>query len=230
MWRGPGALARTYLLLSPTTPRKSRLVSPDGSPIVGVVVALRCKLGEPTSTTRESDISCSVRVFSVVEKAGTHDGDTHLLRGGFITAPQGTIFLSLLTCRDPLPRSGTFLMDLREKHVKVPPCIALSQLARLTDAEKEPLVSKKRPNHARGRRRHSPVPRRRSLLDCRLTVAGGAATITSALRAWGCSSAGRALPSQGRGRGFESLHLHQRPFGPDASAGTRAFLLMSRGP
>lgn len=27
--------------------------------------------------------------------------------------------------------------------------------------------------------------------------------------AWGCSSAGRALPSQGRGRGFESLHLHQ---------------------
>ena len=28
------------------------------------------------------------------------------------------------------------------------------------------------------------------------------------MRAWGCSSAGRALPSQGRGRGFESLHLH----------------------
>ncbi len=26
--------------------------------------------------------------------------------------------------------------------------------------------------------------------------------------AWGCSSAGRALPSQGRGRGFESPHLH----------------------
>lgn len=25
---------------------------------------------------------------------------------------------------------------------------------------------------------------------------------------WGCSSAGRALPSQGRGRGFESHHLH----------------------
>ena len=25
---------------------------------------------------------------------------------------------------------------------------------------------------------------------------------------WGCSSVGRALPPQGRGRGFDSLHLH----------------------
>lgn len=28
------------------------------------------------------------------------------------------------------------------------------------------------------------------------------------LRTWGCSSVGRALPPQGRGRGFDSLHLH----------------------
>lgn len=34
-------------------------------------------------------------------------------------------------------------MDLREKRAKVSPCVALSQLARLADAEKESLASKK---------------------------------------------------------------------------------------
>ena len=47
------------------------------------------KLGEPTSATRESDISCSVRVSSVDGEAGTRDGDAHLMRGGFIIEPQG---------------------------------------------------------------------------------------------------------------------------------------------
>ena len=32
--------------------------------------------------------------------------------------------------------------------------------------------------------------------------------LCSVYAAWGCSSVGRALPPQGRGRGFESLHLH----------------------
>ena len=47
------------------------------------------KLGEPTSVSRESDISCSVRGSSDDGEAGTRDGDTHLLRGGFIIEPQG---------------------------------------------------------------------------------------------------------------------------------------------
>ena len=50
------------------------------------------KLGEPTSVTWEPDISCSVRRFPGDGKAGTRDGGTHLLRGGFIDAPQGTAF------------------------------------------------------------------------------------------------------------------------------------------
>lgn len=32
--------------------------------------------------------------------------------------------------------------------------------------------------------------------------------LCSVYAAWGCSSVGRALPPQGRGRGFDSLHLH----------------------
>lgn len=48
----------------------------------------------------------------------------------------------------------------------------------------------------------------------RLTVAVAAATISNAQCAWGRSSAGRALPSQGRGRGFESPRLHQVCSGP----------------
>ncbi len=43
-------------------------------------------------------------------------------------------------------------------------------------------------------------------------------TISNARCAWGRSSAGRALPSQGRGRGFESPRLHQDCSGPDALA------------
>ena len=49
------------------------------------------KLGEPTSVTRESDISCSVRVSSVDEEAGTRDGDAHLMRGGFIIRRRGRL-------------------------------------------------------------------------------------------------------------------------------------------
>ena len=41
-----------------------------------------------------------------------------------------------------------------------------------------------------------------------LTRPARIARISNALPRRGCSSAGRALPSQGRGRGFESLHLH----------------------
>ena len=40
------------------------------------------------------------------------------------------------------------------------------------------------------------------------------ATMSFALNKRGCSSVGRALPSQGRGRGFESLHLHHVYFEP----------------
>ena len=43
-----------------------------------------------------------------------------------------------------------------------------------------------------------------------LTRPARIARISNALPRRGCSSAGRALPSQGRGRGFESLHLHHR--------------------
>ncbi len=47
------------------------------------------------------------------------------------------------------------------------------------------------------------------LLRDALDTAPGGCQNGKAQCAWGCSSAGRALPSQGRGRGFESLHLHQ---------------------
>lgn len=47
------------------------------------------------------------------------------------------------------------------------------------------------------------------LLRAALDTAPGGCQNGKAQCVWGCSSAGRALPSQGRGRGFESLHLHQ---------------------
>ena len=120
------------------------------------------KLGEPTSVTRESDISCSVRVSSADEEAGTRDGDAHLLRGGFIIEPQGASW-----CRGSFSHGCKSVLDSRRRN---------------------------RQNIQRA-------------------------------SAWGRSSAGRALPSQGRGRGFESPRLHHDRSGPDA-LGVRAFSLL----
>lgn len=45
--------------------------------------------------------------------------------------------------------------------------------------------------------------------NCLLTLARG---LVEYFSAWGRSSAGRALPSHGRGRGFDSLRLHHKQF------------------
>ncbi len=70
----------------------SRLVLGCVFAYIGCVVPLRYKLGEPTSVTWESNISCSVRESSVAEEAGTRGEDTHLLEGGFIIASAGGVF------------------------------------------------------------------------------------------------------------------------------------------
>ena len=42
---------------------------------------------------------------------------------------------------------------------------------------------------------------------------------------WGCGSVGRALPSHGRGRGFDSPHLHHRTFAADSlTSGSAVFV------
>ena len=59
----------------------SRLASGCEFAYIGLVVPLRYKLGEPTSVTRESDIS-SWKGISVAGEAGTGDEDTHLMKVG----------------------------------------------------------------------------------------------------------------------------------------------------
>ena len=114
-----------------------------------------------------------VRGSSVAEEAGTRDGDTHLLRGGFIIEPQGASL-----CR------GTALLAQRA----------------------------------------TPPPRASRPAKSRLTSPTQTATMSHARCAWGRSSAGRALPSQGRGRGFESPRLHQWNLWPGC-LGSRAFFM-----
>ncbi len=73
-------------------------------------------------------------------------------------------------------------------------------------------VSGRSPSRPPMARRGRRVPWK-AIPDWCLTSSVRPATIANARSAWGRSSAGRALPSQGRGRGFESPRLHQETSG-----------------
>lgn len=103
---GPAA-QRGGRTLTPTVARPARQVKTGFSarhPYSRWCRPPAVKLGEPTSVSRESDISCSVRGSSDDGEAGTRDGDTHLLRGGFIIEPQGASFCLAGPDAGPQPR------------------------------------------------------------------------------------------------------------------------------
>ena len=93
--------AHAYTSLLPRRLVKSRLVLAGGPAIVGSGDPLRCKLGEPTSVLRESDISCSVREFPGEGKAGTRDGDTHLMKVGSLSYRRGRLCADFPAARPP---------------------------------------------------------------------------------------------------------------------------------
>lgn len=73
----------------------------------------------------------------------------------------------------------------------------------LTDSDKGVFLGFCVGGRPRARSSRSPCPK-----SSRLTRARGTVQLPTRKRAWGRSSAGRALPSHGRGRGFDSLRLH----------------------